>query len=243
MSWRLANSLITLRDQLNQLYPNRNKASDGTIGDAAHAGTVSEHNPNAAGVVTAIDITHDPANGLDIQQLANNLSSSGDSRIWYIIANKRIWEAGQWYPYTGADSHTSHIHISTNQTASQYDNSAMWKLNIQGDDEMIENNYSEFERAKLATRDIRGGPAADRFTRDYFNMNVAGKMSWRSFLDNLMHNPEAEYRQHAGDVGKLAIEQDWWNRLLAKGGTKDDSKIAAAIKEAKEALASVEALK
>src|SRR5215212_9158416 len=37
-SWRAAKSLLTLRTQINQKAPNRNKASDGTIGDARHCG-------------------------------------------------------------------------------------------------------------------------------------------------------------------------------------------------------------
>jgi hypothetical protein len=67
MAWRPAKSLIQLRDQINQIAPNRSKASDGTIGDAAHASRASDHNPwvreGDAGVVTAIDITHDPDDG------------------------------------------------------------------------------------------------------------------------------------------------------------------------------------
>jgi len=133
VSWRLAKSLDVLRAQVNEMYPNRSKASDGTIGDAAHAASKSEHNPNALGVVTAIDITHDPAHGLDIQDLATKLITSGDTRIWYIIANGRIWEAGAWYPYNGIDPHTNHLHLSTNQLPTQYDNPSQWNLNKKGE--------------------------------------------------------------------------------------------------------------
>src|SRR5688572_5430698 len=110
MAWRLAKSLITLRNQINQLAPYRSTASDGTIGDSAHAAVKSEHNPNSAGVVTAMDITHDPAQGADMNALASKLISSGDDRIWYIIFNKRIWEGGSWSPYYGANDHSKHLH-------------------------------------------------------------------------------------------------------------------------------------
>lgn len=124
--WRLANSLVKLREQVNTAYPNRNKASDGTIGDTAHATSASDHNPNAQGVVTALDLTHDPANGLDIMNFAEVIKS--DPRVKYLIANRLIWWRGDWYDYTGSNPHTKHIHISVSATPSVYDNSNDWKL-------------------------------------------------------------------------------------------------------------------
>lgn len=126
---RRAYSLDTLLAQVNEAWPNRNKASDGWIGDAAHAAVKSEHNPNSAGVVTAIDITHDPANGADMNKLAAELVKSNDNRMWYIIFNKRIYEVGVgWQAYYGVNDHTKHLHISTNQSASLYDDARRWSI-------------------------------------------------------------------------------------------------------------------
>jgi len=116
--WRVARSIATLRTQVNDLYPNRSKASDGTIGDEAHQQQVSDHNPDGAGVVHAFDITHDPRHGLDIGQLAEQLRDSRDPRIKYVIANRRIFAgpAGPspfvWRSYSGTDPHTNHVHVS-----------------------------------------------------------------------------------------------------------------------------------
>ena len=148
MDWRLANSLKTLRAQLNALYPARSKASDGAIGDDAHAVVKSEHNPNAAGVVTAIDITHDPANGVDMNRIAEALIASNDPRIWYIIFNKRIWEGDVWLPYSGGNPHDKHLHISVNQAASKYDDARQWNLNL-GGESMTEEDAKEAYRAVL----------------------------------------------------------------------------------------------
>lgn len=128
MSWKLAGSLIRLRNQIDVDYPNRNKASDGTIGDAAHANSVSDHNPNAAGVVCALDITHDPGHGLDIWTLANSLASSRDSRIKYLIVNRKILipaSGWHWQPYYGSNPHTSHLHVSV---GGSYDSTANWNI-------------------------------------------------------------------------------------------------------------------
>lgn len=115
MSWRVAGSLETLRDQINAAWPGRSRASDGTIGDAAHQAQVSDHNPDAAGVVRALDITHDPDHGCDIDALSDALAESRDSRISYLIANDLITgpEYGwQWADYGGSDPHTGHLHLS-----------------------------------------------------------------------------------------------------------------------------------
>src|SRR4051812_31073623 len=112
--WRLAKSLEVLRSQIDETYPTRNKASDGTIGDAAHAASASDHNPNAQGVVCALDITHSPP-VLDAHALADGLLSARHPDLKYLISNYRIagaWTNWVWVRYTGADLHFNHIHIS-----------------------------------------------------------------------------------------------------------------------------------
>lgn len=136
MSWRLAKALMQMRDQFNAAVPRRNKSHDGTIGDAAHASRNSDHNPwvkdGSLGVVTALDITHDPRNGVDIAKIAERLRSGRDSRIKYVIANKRIFSSTQnpwqWRSYTGSNPHTSHIHVSVNSHKAAYDDTREWGL-------------------------------------------------------------------------------------------------------------------
>ena len=92
--FREANSIKKLRDQVNELNPNRNKVSDGTWGDMNHANRDSDHNPwvinGNYGVVTAIDITHDLNLGINCELLAQSLVDSKDPRIKYIIWNSRM---------------------------------------------------------------------------------------------------------------------------------------------------------
>ena len=136
--WRVAKSLLTLREQVNKKAPNRKKSHDGTIGDAAHASRSSDHNPwvidGGVGVVTAMDITHDPAGGCDAGAIAEALRGSRDSRVKYIIWNRRISNPlplnGQppwaWRPYTGANPHNKHCHISVKPEKSSYDSVMNW---------------------------------------------------------------------------------------------------------------------
>lgn len=119
MSWRLALSLSTLRSECNALWPDRSKASDGTIGDTSHAATASDHNPNAAGVVCAFDLTHDP-DGPDGSDIAEKLRARPHPDVKYVIWSHRMfsrypahgYDPFQWRPYTGADPHTNHVHVS-----------------------------------------------------------------------------------------------------------------------------------
>lgn len=140
MNWRVAKSLEVLRSQINQAYPNRSKSSDGTIGNAEHASRSSDHNPwvqdGGQGVVTALDITHDPAHGIDSYVLAERLRQSHDHRIKFIISNKRIASsdavngeaAWVWRPYHGANPHDHHFHVSVKSTKSLYDDISVWKF-------------------------------------------------------------------------------------------------------------------
>jgi hypothetical protein len=133
MGWRAANSLLVLRDQIDLMYPGRSKASDGTIGDAAHQAEVSDHNPDASGVVRALDITHDPASGCDIDVLSDWLCESRDPRIKYVIANRMIMDGAGgdnpwvWTDYDGSDPHTNHLHLSV-VADGRADNTAYWKI-------------------------------------------------------------------------------------------------------------------
>lgn len=136
MKWRVAKSLIVLRNQVNDKFPNRNKDWDGTIGDANHASRKSDHNPWVDdGVVTAIDITHDPKHGVDSYEMAEELRQSRDARIKYIISNRKIASSIQswkWRKYTGSNPHDHHVHISVNSQRKYYDDDAPWEIPMLG---------------------------------------------------------------------------------------------------------------
>ncbi len=130
MAWRLVKSLEKYREQINTLAPGRSKASDGSIGDAAHAAGSSDHNPESDGTVDAIDVTHDPAHGADMHQYAEALRASRDSRIKYVIFDRRIFSSTTspwaWRPYSGPSPHEEHMHISVND--SNQDDTRPWAM-------------------------------------------------------------------------------------------------------------------
>ncbi len=141
-SFRISASLAKLLSQVNDIAPRRSKKSDGWIGDDAHArkGSASDHNPwvrdGSTGIVTAIDITHDPAHGCDAGKIVDDLVSSRDGRIKYIIHNQKMWrsyakdDTPAWgsAPYGGPNPHKLHVHISVNPEKSAYDDASPWAL-------------------------------------------------------------------------------------------------------------------
>ena len=133
MTWRLAGSLIKLREQVNAQWPNRSKDSDGSIGDESHSARTSDHNPDDHGVVRAIDITHDPVHGFDSYKFANMLLAKQDPRLKYVISNRRIGsgpagpEPGIWRKYSGSNPHDHHVHISVVPTG-RGDDESPWNI-------------------------------------------------------------------------------------------------------------------
>ena len=107
-------ALVVLRDQIDAAFPGRSKASDGWIGDAAHAARKSYHNPQPDGWVYARDFTHDPKAGFDIDKFTDELVASNDHRIMELIANGLYWhwENRKWVKYNGSNPHTHHFHIT-----------------------------------------------------------------------------------------------------------------------------------
>lgn len=138
MTWRVADSLLRLRAQVDAAWPGRSRASDGTIGDTAHAsqGSASDHNPwvlnGGVGVVTALDLTHDPARGADMAKVAEAIVASRDPRVKYVIFNRRIVsstnEPWKWRPYYGQNPHTAHLHVSVVSLPWRYDSRADWTI-------------------------------------------------------------------------------------------------------------------
>lgn len=137
-NYRIARALDQMRSQVNLHAPGRNKSADGWIGDAKHAASTSDHNPwvkdGSIGIVTALDITHDPSSGVDTWKLADYLRTKRDARIKYVISNGRIFSstvsAWAWRSYSGSNPHRSHIHVSVNSAKVYHDDVRPWDLGL-----------------------------------------------------------------------------------------------------------------
>jgi len=116
---------VQLREQIDDWFPDRDRKSDGWVGDSRHSARISDHNPDIDGCVRAIDIDSDlgTQKGLSLY-LADQLRDHAetDKRISYIIHKGKIAspKAGwAWRDYKGINMHDHHIHISFTKKGDQ----------------------------------------------------------------------------------------------------------------------------
>jgi hypothetical protein len=114
--------------QATALKPLRKKASDGLLPSAAHQvqNPKSDHNTGLA-----VDLTHDPKNGIDCVEIFEKLKE--DKRVDYLIFNGKIWSKARAKEgnrkYTGSNQHTKHLHISIKEELSTDTSPWFWWLN------------------------------------------------------------------------------------------------------------------
>ena len=109
-----------LREQFDDCYPDRDRTSDGWIGDTRHQARPSDHNPDEQGIVRAIDIDRDLSGKAKpdlMPDLADQirLCAKSDKRIAYIIFSGKIASprmGWRWRKYRGINPHDHHCHIS-----------------------------------------------------------------------------------------------------------------------------------
>lgn len=184
-SWELVPCLVNLRSEFNALAPDRDKSSDGSIGDSAHASSSSDHNPDETGAtpyedadrdneVHAIDVDADLRKaGWSMERAVDVIvgrhRSGADDRLQNVIYNRRVWSRSWGWTereYTGSNPHDKHAHFSSRYTTAQESDERRWGLLAadKGDDQM---DADEFFAS--AARGAEGGPtatAADRTNRN-----------------------------------------------------------------------------
>jgi hypothetical protein len=130
MSWKPVAGITTLRKQIDDRWPKRDKRSDGIVGDSAHSARKSDHNPDSRGYVHALDIDEDlRGSKMDSEWLARQIIAyarnkrPGSSRLKYVVYEDRIasgsyprqfwtWRNGDW-------GHEHHMHVSFTKEGEQ----------------------------------------------------------------------------------------------------------------------------
>lgn len=130
---RLVKAGVTLRKQLDDKFPRRDRKSDGWVGDSKHQARKSDHNPDKNGWVHAIDIDENMGSGSGrqgktAQEFADQLikyarEGKDGGRLKYVVYENKIasgtypnkywvWRDGNW-------GHTQHIHVSFTDKAQE----------------------------------------------------------------------------------------------------------------------------
>lgn len=112
--WYLNRALTNWRNAVNAAYPNRDKTSDGTIGNLAHQASTSDHNPDSDGSVDAWDMDVDlkvPNTSAELEKLKQVFQKHPAARYW--IHNRQIAHRSNGWRreyYSGANAHDKHVH-------------------------------------------------------------------------------------------------------------------------------------
>jgi hypothetical protein len=178
--WILIPCLVRLRAEFDVIAPGRDRKSDGSRGDTAHAGAgTSDHlpdedfaklrakDPDRTNEVHAIDVDDDLRTaGLSmeavVQFLVGRCRAGTEQRLRYIIYNRRIWEASNGWrgrPYTGENAHTEHAHFSASYETKHEMSTASWHLEdlIRKEEPMA---LTQADIDAIWTKDINPSPSA-----------------------------------------------------------------------------------
>jgi hypothetical protein len=146
-AWTLVPALVSLHQEFNELAPEREHSSDGSIGDPRHADSSSDHNPDETGrtpsedadninEVHAIDVDKDLRRAdfsmeRAVQIIVARHRNGLDDRLQNVIYDRRIWSRSwDWTqrPYTGPNPHDHHAHFSARYTTAQERDTRPWGL-------------------------------------------------------------------------------------------------------------------
>jgi hypothetical protein len=154
---KLCKAGVQLREQVDDMYMDRDRKSDGWLGDTRHSVRKSDHNPDKNGIVRALDIDADlgahKEEAYALVEKIRKCAKRGDKRIKYIIYDGKImspimnWKRRK---YRGANPHRSHFHISFTTLG---DKDGSW-FDLEGDKQ---NGRIETDGGKLGENIPRDG--------------------------------------------------------------------------------------
>ncbi|WP_328463774.1 hypothetical protein OHA21_38895 [Actinoplanes sp. NBC_00393] len=131
----LVPSLVRLRSEFNTIFPYRDKSSDGWLGDSAHQGRASDHNPDSRGLVHAIDVDAGLGPGADMRDfvefVVRRCRAGVEKRLTYVIHDRTIWSADYGWTgraYYGDNPHTAHAHFSASNVPAREKDTRSWHL-------------------------------------------------------------------------------------------------------------------
>lgn len=218
--WILVPCLVKLRSEFNEIAPGRDKTTDGSVGNEAHADSVSDHNPDETGTVPirdadsrnevhAIDVDIDlrvPGLSMEevVQFILKRCRSGAEQRLRYVIYNRRIWSASSdWVqkPYSGANAHTAHAHFSASYDTAREASTASWHL-----EDLVALTDDEIER--IAAR--------------------VEQRVWNHTEPNPYDNGET-VRRMGGDLRMMEYRDD--QRALATNVTRLDNQVIPMVRE------------
>lgn len=178
--WVLIPSLVALRTEFNTVAPNRDKGSDGSIGNSLHTSSsdhtpdedsaiLRDHDADSKNEVHALDIDSSgpwpggPAwfdsaiKGIVERERRRWLDPNDMCRLNYVIWNRKIADKDvndfEWRDYHGtSDDHTGHAHFSNRYETPAENDTSPWGLTSEGASMAVQDVRDYFEGIGKAVR-------------------------------------------------------------------------------------------
>lgn len=202
MAWEVVPNLDDLRDQLNEIAPDRDKSSDGSIGDTSHAAGRSSHNSDRAGnpeyrdgdmkdEVRARDFDKDLRRpGLTMAMIVRHLVLGARSgRFWwlrYLIYDGIIYHKSNGFQartYTGQNKHREHAHVNSDFTQAA---DAVRNVNYHLE-ELVALTAEEMNKlADLTVKKLLDAPIKDAADNDGDRRSLSLR-TWFEYFDGREH--------------------------------------------------------
>ncbi len=219
MAWSLVPALKELREQVNFVAPNRDKDSDGIIGDYRHSQSTSSHNPDDTAQdnaewdsdsdsrqeVRALDLDVDFRQpGITARRLVDHLRHYAKAGVFwwirYIIYDNTMYHRRNGFApsaYNGSNPHDKHVHINNefSQSADTVDN-VNYRLNelLPEADMAVTDVADYFDNVRQAVQQD-GADGADRDWRQDFAASVRYALGYNA-PDQVTENlPPAKFAE------------------------------------------------
>jgi hypothetical protein len=201
--------LVALRREFDDLFPDRDRRSDGWIGDPAHQARPSDHNPDERGLVHAIDVDAglEPMGSMQafVDHLVGRHRTGADKRLTYVIYRRRIWSASwNWRArrYGGSNPHDEHAHFSASDIPARERDGTNWFL------EEVPVALTDADKKWLAAQiDAAATNAAERVWKKKLNIAVApGQKANMQEAGSILRYTSSEHHRIEGEVESLRAE-------------------------------------
>lgn len=208
----LVPSLVALRDEVNARFPDRDKRSDGWIGDDSHATRTSSHNPTDSGAVRGLDLDIDDNDaGRSLAQQVLD-ATIGDHRVWYVIHKGKIWSRTYGWrarAYKG-NPHDGHIHVSVLENLSAWRDTSRWlapeKRVWQWNPDVVSELAKIQEQFQIAAGFRKGEPKRYHGTaaiQNALNVKAGADLDVNGWVDDDTLAAWKAYEKKAGGTGRL----------------------------------------